>query len=578
MATLDDLYELYCSAASELRVAPPGSARAAKLLEEADRNWLQYIEQGGGRELWHKTDKPWVYKDGFVEMRHSSTLGPVQQLREYLKLPTNVGPHYMGSEEAAVKRFQEHHNLPVTGVVDRKTWQAILKPKGERKPVVLPSRLELPGVAASAVPLTVRTRKRWKLALDDVPQRTFANQNNLAVLAEYAYAKPADFKAQFETLWNRDRLREDAIATQPGSSARLLLREADSTFAHEVKFIVNWDTSTQLYVIDSPEYLIVSFRGTDPAGVDSIWNDVATDLRARGERWMYDGTFDGNKAIGALKFQVHQGFGKAFDSIRNELRDALNKATAGQPGKTIFVTGHSLGAALATLCACYIRSHPALSSHPVQLYTFASPRVGTKPFAEHYWKDPKLTYYRMANFLDTITIIPSKYLADEVADGADLLIDAVDLVSPTKYLVLSEIAAWQTKKWARDNIHDLCPPELDYRHFGTLVLCGVNTQNRPFVYEMGKGLPRVIEDGSNAKLQAIWNKNPYWHGMGNYRRFMMHAFEEHARAYLSGAEAALPLSAGPALHPAEAQLFHRYIHESGVPAYHSIEDYREGFR
>lgn len=51
-------------------------------------------------------------------------------------------------------------------------------------------------------------------------------------------------------------------------------------------------------------------------------------------------------------------------------------------------------------------------------------------------------------------------------------------------------------------------------------------------------------------------------------------FEEQARTYLAGAQAELPLSANP-LQPVEAQLVHRYLHDAGVPTYHSVEYSRE---
>jgi predicted lipase len=44
----------------------------------------------------------------------------------------------------------------------------------------------------------------------------------------------------------------------------------------------------------------------------------------------------------------------------------------------VFCTGHSLGGALATLCALEMRQRLGLR---VELYTFGSPRVGSPQFA-----------------------------------------------------------------------------------------------------------------------------------------------------------------------------------------------------
>ncbi len=54
----------------------------------------------------------------------------------------------------------------------------------------------------------------------------------------------------------------------------------------------------------------------------------------------------------------------------------------------------------------------------------------------------------------------------------------------------------------------------------------------------------------------------------------MRAFEERALEYVRRQEVELPIVVGPALAPMELQLFHRYLHATGLPAYHSIEDYR----
>jgi triacylglycerol lipase len=96
----------------------------------------------------------------------------------------------------------------------------------------------------------------------------------------------------------------------------------------------------------------VAFRGTQP---DSLI-DVVVDARFLPRR------FDGGG-------RVHRGFLDAYASIPNALHQWL-----GTPGRTgLVVTGHSLGAALATILAVrYPRA---------RLVTFGSPPVGTRAFA-----------------------------------------------------------------------------------------------------------------------------------------------------------------------------------------------------
>jgi hypothetical protein len=577
MPSLDDVYEAYCTIAAELVALPASSARAQKLQGQADDEWLSYLSQGGGREPWHTPQVAWHYQDGFKEMRHSSADGPVDQLRELLNIPRNVGPVYLGSEQSAVEHFQANHGFPVTGVVDRATWQAILGAKGERKPGSLPRRFEVPGSTTAPVSIVIRTRRRWMLALDDVPYRTYANQNNLAVLAQYAYEPRAIIERELVSEWNKERLREDVLIRAGDDFSKLFVREAPASFEHELDVLEDTRTDTQLFVLDAPRYTVVSFRGTAPStdSVHTAIQDINTDLDAKGERWMFDGTFQGEKAAGRLGLQIHRGFGQAFDSIRDKLRAKLEGHLKGQPGKPLFVTGHSLGAALACLCACYLRSHPKFSSHPVQLYTYAQPRVGTVAFCRHYWReDPKFSYYRMANVFDTVTMVPSNYLARDVGEVRGLIEPLLERVSE---LTSFTIPVPERDDWLSDYLKDKCPPELDYRHFGELVLCGVDTNNRPFVQHIGAGLPRVIEALSTPRVQSIWRSTPPLHPMVNYRRLLMREFEQQARAFAAGSAAAPVLCAPPALHPAEVQLFHRYVHSRGIPAYHSMEEYRHAF-
>jgi triacylglycerol lipase len=70
--------------------------------------------------------------------------------------------------------------------------------------------------------------------------------------------------------------------------------------------------------------------------------------------------------------RVHRGFWRAYDSLRAPIDDWL----AEQPSGLLIVTGHSLGAALATLMAGL---DPA-----AELVTFGAPRVGGRAFARAF--------------------------------------------------------------------------------------------------------------------------------------------------------------------------------------------------
>ena len=78
--------------------------------------------------------------------------------------------------------------------------------------------------------------------------------------------------------------------------------------------------------------------------------------------------------------QVHQGFYNAYLGVQSQVYSGLKTALASCPGCEIRCTGHSLGAALATIAAADLVQNFKTSSH-ITLYNFGSPRVGNQAFA-----------------------------------------------------------------------------------------------------------------------------------------------------------------------------------------------------
>jgi pimeloyl-ACP methyl ester carboxylesterase len=123
-------------------------------------------------------------------------------------------------------------------------------------------------------------------------------------------------------------------------------------------------------------------------GVSPNWADVATDSRFF------------LKAIDPGLY-VHEGFLSAYASIEKKLDAALNEALSS--GKPIWLCGHSLGAALATIAAYKHRGR-------VQgLYTFGSPRVGNGSFAITL-KEGLQNIYRFVHHRDAVPTMPPEGL------------------------------------------------------------------------------------------------------------------------------------------------------------------------
>ena len=93
---------------------------------------------------------------------------------------------------------------------------------------------------------------------------------------------------------------------------------------------------------------------------------------------------------GDHKIDVHDGFEKALDSVWGKIKLSLNQLDC-----PVYFTGHSLGAAVATLAAA--------RKSPAALYTFGSPRVGNTSFASSLYG---VNIYRVIDDKDIVTTLP----------------------------------------------------------------------------------------------------------------------------------------------------------------------------
>ena len=110
---------------------------------------------------------------------------------------------------------------------------------------------------------------------------------------------------------------------------------------------------------------------------------------------------------------VHSG----FLYIYQQMRDRIVNVVGELPGSMkLLVTGHSLGGALATLAAADLAWHYVGSQ--VNLYTFASPRVGDRDFVELFLSlissGSIESSFRIVNMLDQVTQLPPEEVEDAI--------------------------------------------------------------------------------------------------------------------------------------------------------------------
>jgi len=152
----------------------------------------------------------------------------------------------------------------------------------------------------------------------------------------------------------------------------------------EVKFFDR--QSTQCFVASNDKFAIIAFRGSE------IWkrkekfdfNKILADLKADVDIRLTDWPGGG---------KVHRGFKEALDEVWLDL--AVHIRQLDDKGCKIWITGHSLGAALATLAADRYGNVQGV-------YTFGSPRVGDGVFKKNFDAEA----YRIVNNQDIATRVP----------------------------------------------------------------------------------------------------------------------------------------------------------------------------
>jgi triacylglycerol lipase len=140
------------------------------------------------------------------------------------------------------------------------------------------------------------------------------------------------------------------------------------------------------FIATSGSAIYVVFRGTKTI---SEWISDATFTQVP-----YTPVADGG--------QTETGFTTIYESVNSAILDEVNALAADTGYTTLFVTGHSLGAALATLAAPELARATRFTA-PI-LYNFASPRTGDPLFASLV--DALPTSWRVANTNDEVPKLP----------------------------------------------------------------------------------------------------------------------------------------------------------------------------
>lgn len=144
------------------------------------------------------------------------------------------------------------------------------------------------------------------------------------------------------------------------------------------------------------------------------------------EEWLHDASFlftpDPIHAGGGL---TEDGFTAIYNSLRAGANPnspsaiaAIANLVSSKGLSRVTVTGHSLGAALATLLGLDTGLNSGVGSKGITVYTFASPRVGEMVF-QHTYDSVVPDTYRIYNRLDLVPQAPL-FPYEHVGNGLEL--------------------------------------------------------------------------------------------------------------------------------------------------------------
>ncbi|MGA5820702.1 lipase family protein [Kitasatospora sp. NPDC094028] len=189
-----------------------------------------------------------------------------------------------------------------------------------------------------------------------------------------------------------------------------------ATRHHETRFTPPFPLEdTQAYTMASDRMIVVAFRGTEPREIRDWLSDATTP------------PWPGPAGTG----YVHYGFAQALESIFPDVRKAI--AELRTDDQSVWLTGHSLGGALAMLAAARLElEEPALRADGV--YTFGQPRTCDRLLAAAYNKGLKERSYRFVNANDIVPQLPPEPAFTHVAalrylDTAGKLHDSLPLMA-----------------------------------------------------------------------------------------------------------------------------------------------------
>lgn len=169
----------------------------------------------------------------------------------------------------------------------------------------------------------------------------------------------------------------------------------DINLQQSYRYLASRVTDTQAFIFQKNQHIILVFRGSQQAA------DWGTNFKFRMKQFAITGTA---QAAAIPTGEVHRGFQDAWQSVEKRVVYQLNKWWT--PETQLWVTGHSLGGALAALAATSLEYQGFAVAG---LYTFGQPRVGDWAFTRQVNERMGDRMFRYVNNNDIVPLIPLQF-------------------------------------------------------------------------------------------------------------------------------------------------------------------------
>ena len=160
--------------------------------------------------------------------------------------------------------------------------------------------------------------------------------------------------------------------------------------------------NTQVYIAENDESIVVAFRGSEaPTTLDGLKDWLLTN--ANNYLILPEGRAGTDFAAAGVGARFHKGFLEALEMIWEPLLAAVNNAIKTKE-RPVWITGHSLGGALALMAAWRLqRSFISIQ----EIVTFGAPMIGNDAAAKAFEQEFSGKIYRFVDLEDVVPHLPS---------------------------------------------------------------------------------------------------------------------------------------------------------------------------